>query len=757
MRFMLRLRALFLLLFALAAWSSLKAQQAELRTINLLPDSGPLDIFVADTIQPLAVNLEYGSASPVFPGPQGQATMIVTPSSLHGQTLAATTISISQSYRNDLLLLGSAGNIDITSLPFISSFQPSPDSVYVRLFHSDPNFGAIDVMMTDNAGAARPLATTSYKGVTDFVRIPRGHLELKLFASGASTAFADVAGNLGGGSFVTVFLTGSGSSLRVQAFTENNPGPQQPMIFFSPVIAPPPDPFKLRLVNLVDSSGAAVLALDTVVAPATSPVAYRGASAVISRPMGTHLLKTSGGISATGITQAFSSDSAYTAFWIGTRGAHELFIASRPVSLSSVPPDSVRVRLFNAVSDDQADVMVLWDTLMDDRAEGNFGYRTLTNYGMIPAGRIILRISNNGETYQGTTTLSGGSTVTLVVSGAKGSGTVAANILRDDDSSEQAALPMLRAVPNAQFRVVNVASLDSATVYVNHNQNSKEAFHRFESSAILDEIPAVDYTLQVAPQDSPLSAATLDQVLSVNVDTLRSFVIMDGAGGAQFTSLTLNSTLADLPPTGKAALRWVNAAPGIGNVGLDLQFSDNTTTAIPLAVGASTPFSNVATGKFKVSVTNAGPAPIALLEGSLTEQDVVTAFVTGRTSSTIKIYLMHETMEEGEDPMLPLTVPVESAVSGSGADLSARLSIAPNPASAYLTVHVAGDLVGIRGSVVVTDLLGVAVKSIRFDEAALAGGALRIGVADLPAGSYALQLHGADGALRATSRFTVVR
>jgi hypothetical protein len=751
-----RFRALVLFVFVVTACCSLRAQPSEFRVVNLLPDSGPLDVFVGDSILPRALNLDYGSASASFTGVTGASFFVANPSGQHGQPMLSTVVSGIAGYRTDLLMLGSSISADLEPLPFSLASTAGPDSLYVRVFHAAGSLTSLDYTLVDARGGSHPMPGNSYKSVSNFIAVPRGPLEVNVWQSGVVKPIADVSANLAGGSYVTIFLVGDAANLRVLGLIENSQLLQQPMTNFLKVTPPPPASFQARLINLVDSIGSASIRLDDSTSAMAEGVAYRGASAVARAAVGVHTVTASStGSQTRTLSLNFGTNFLYSMFWVGTKASHDLVVFNRLAALSTVAVDSVRIRILNAAPDLSTAYVNLIDAKTHFRSLPGIDYKAASSYLTLPAGRLIFRVGE-GASYQGAAMLPGGTDVTLILSGSTLAGTLGVNILPENDSTAQAPMPAFEPLGNGGIRILNVVSssaADSVTAYIDHldGENSL-VVHSMESGPIA-EIPTTSFALDFALDGGGVAQSALSRLLLPASDTLTSIVVMKGTGGNRLMTVDLISTAADIPPAGNVSLRFMNASPDVGAVNVHLKLADGSTGDLsgPIGYGQASSFQTYPTGSVQATITRSGGSSSAVVEGNL-DRPLVTAILTGMQSNgTLAVHLYDETSDPGENPMPTMTA--SAAVSEMVEAQATPLSLAPNPATSVLSVR-CGSMPG--GMLVVSDLLGREVKRLDLGEGGVSG-RLSLDVADLAPGSYLLRLVGADGAAAGSGCFTVVR
>lgn len=754
-------RALLLPLFmAVAFCSSLHAQQSGLRAINLLADSGPLDLFVADTMQPRAVNLPYGAASQIIGLSPGPTMVIGNPSGLRDQRLLNTSVDVAPGTLYDLMLVGTSANVDPTPLEFIPPAAVSPDSIYLRIVNASTSLATADYVFVAPGGGPMVLTGNAFKSATSFMLMPRGSVRLKVTAPNGGATYADMSANIAGGTYATIFISGPLNNLRVQILSEGNPGPQLPMTAMTPTPVVSTGTTRVRLVNLVTGSSSATLGDSVTSTTIVGGVPYRGASASVTTEAGLRTFTISAGSLVAHGTRYFSPDREYIVYVYGTEQAPGIALDS-VTGPGMISQDSAFVQIFYGLTGtDHPHVRIT------DRVFNPHGFLpsagAWSEWFRVPAGGVVVTVVGagaGGKDYQGFTNVPGGAYQEIVLSGAFGSEGFGGNVLRIRDTSQQPALPALTPIGSGYLRVINVAppKSDSVSIY-SDTAGSSGAYRLSYLSAgpMSRSLPAMGLTLKVAHNYAPVTASELDVPLTIKADTLTSVALIGGTGGALYRAIFLNAALADVPTTpGRMAIRFINAAPDAGSLDLNVKFSDgSSTTVTSLGYGEYTAIMPEPAGNVTVRIARAGTAgDLALLEGPLGANKLINAFIVGNVAdNTLGVRLQDETAMDGEIPLPALAAP--AAVPMTSAAPVASLDVMPNPASNLARLLVPATLGEIR-SVDIVDGFGRRVHHMEGGVAAGAGGTITLPVSGLASGAYIVELRGADRAVVAAARLVV--
>jgi hypothetical protein len=124
-------------------------------------------------------------------------------------------------------LLGVLGALGAISMMVWSGAGPASaqEPARVRVVHASPDAPAVDVYADD----ARVLTNVPYKGYSDYLPVPAGPHNFKVFATGADpasdTAVIDADATLEAGKDYTVVAVGLLANIEPAVFEDNNPAP----------------------------------------------------------------------------------------------------------------------------------------------------------------------------------------------------------------------------------------------------------------------------------------------------------------------------------------------------------------------------------------------------------------------------------------------------------------------------------------------------------------------------------------------------
>ena len=212
---------------AAAGLTFAKGREAEVRVVHASPDAPAVDVKVNGAVA--VPNLAFGSISGYASLPAGQYDVQVVPAGLNSPVVIDLTgdNAVNLFYNRDYTVVALNILSKIEPLLLVDNNNPAPRPfARVRFVHASPDAPAVDIAV---AGGPVLFGNIPFKGVGDYVEVPKGFYDLEVRLAGTKTVVLPLpAVKLEGGTTYTVFAmgfaAGNPSLHAVIAVDAENPG-----------------------------------------------------------------------------------------------------------------------------------------------------------------------------------------------------------------------------------------------------------------------------------------------------------------------------------------------------------------------------------------------------------------------------------------------------------------------------------------------------------------------------------------------------
>jgi Domain of unknown function (DUF4397) len=164
------------------------------RIINLSPGTGAIDSFVSN--YQAASNLGYSSATSYVQVSSGNHTVSISPS---GQDATILTKQVIDFYSlNNLTIFAVNPKASVAELVFYdNNSEPNPDDFKLRIVHTSPSSGVVDVYVTAPStpitNVPATLRNVSYQAASEYLQFAAGSYDVRFTTAGTKTVLADTA------------------------------------------------------------------------------------------------------------------------------------------------------------------------------------------------------------------------------------------------------------------------------------------------------------------------------------------------------------------------------------------------------------------------------------------------------------------------------------------------------------------------------------------------------------------------------------
>ncbi len=669
---------------------TVRAQQGDVRTVNLSPDSPALDFFIGDTTRVAVANLPYGSASASLTRTAGLHRLIATQTGMTMPRAIDAIVQLDTARRINVLAVNSFTQIEAFTIAFNLARQPVADSAYVRLVNGAAGLGGVDVRLKDASGAVRTFSAFSFKSNTQFFAIPPGETEVWFLTPGSGTIVKKFKGTVPGNIYASIIFSGQdGGSLKVHLLTETSTTLQNPMMELGSFVEPPAS--ALRVVHAVSDGPAIDIYLnDTIAAQFLN---YRDASpqvaldsgnysvgvTIAGQPLGNAVLNT---------TLDLNKDTAYMVVASGSLLGAKLNVLTLKRRMDMAATDStILLRLLHTGFDLDSLDFELTDAKGNVIRTNGLAFETWTGYSPISAGKLHVRVTRAGSSrpvFVGDGTLDPGSIVTVMVTQTGGVGHLHA-LIESDANAQQ---PMYEFMPTGRgaIRFVHVSPDAPSVEAFFYNDTLDKQLVNFRGASGLVNLDSGDVNVKVAAQGLGIGSAILSGDIAVKPLAITTLYAVGAIVDQTLDTLTLETSFADSPPQGKVSIRLLHACPDCGPLDVGMTFGTNPTQGYnDLAFKAHTEYVIVPSGRINVKLYENGAADSILdVSGSLEPDQVVTAVVSGRkTDGSLGVNLLFDASILDQRPMTLLS---NITTSVDRDEVAEGVTIAPNPAHGFATI-----------------------------------------------------------------------
>ena len=176
---------------------------AQVRLLNASPDTGPVDLYVAQYRE--AENIEFEQISEAASVPSVPFLIRIYPAGETDSPLIEQGVSFEQFREHSLVLSGMADDLELLEV-VSSGGGSSPSDAYVRFVHTSPDAGAMDFAIT---GGDVVHAGIEFRQSSDFFQLPGGTYDFVIRDAGETQTVVDVPGVwMQATRFYTIYLTG---------------------------------------------------------------------------------------------------------------------------------------------------------------------------------------------------------------------------------------------------------------------------------------------------------------------------------------------------------------------------------------------------------------------------------------------------------------------------------------------------------------------------------------------------------------------
>jgi len=211
--------------------------RGRLRLVHTSPDGPAVDAYLYNDTT-LTTGIAFRDASPaplVYPE---HLSIRIAPA---GMGIGAAVIDSSLEIRGDTLTtvfaVGTVADLTLGAvvLETIRADTPAPGTSHVRLLQACPDCGPLDIGITPGSGPTQGINAIVFRQSTEYLQIPPGPINVKIYADGGTDPILDVSGTLPSDEVVTAIVTGTvaGGSLGVNLLVDSQDGEQRPMILLT--------------------------------------------------------------------------------------------------------------------------------------------------------------------------------------------------------------------------------------------------------------------------------------------------------------------------------------------------------------------------------------------------------------------------------------------------------------------------------------------------------------------------------------------
>ena len=647
-----------------------RSQTGELRAIHLSPGAPGVDVYVGSETDPVAPNVQFGSASaaPVFPA--GSVDIRVTPAGNNAITVLNQTVPITAGQRLNVHAFNTLASIEAVATTFDLGSPTYADSAFVRIVHASPDVTNVDIRLSTSNGNQITLPNIPFKTVSQFYTLPVGDLKIELFAAGTQHRLLAVSGELSGDFYGTLFVSGLANDLTFHLLNETDANQQRPMPMLTAL-----GEANVRAVHLVADGPAVDLFIDNTTPPAVSNVAYRDASEDLLLEEGSYNIKigpTGLGLQGAVIDADIQpvADSGYVIYATGLVSTLDLAPVVLTRDINTAPSaGNALVRLLHASPVlDNVDITIT-DANDQSTTSTNLAFRTATEYSSFRAGKVSVQVAESGggkRIYSGTGTLVDGGVLTIIASGDPNDKSFKINLLVDSDNTAQVPMAELveTVVEEAFLRAVHlVDDQERVSLFVENKTPALFSDFSFRNATSLKALPSDEYNLKVVPEGQPLDNAFIDINETLSTNIAYTMCITGSVSGDDRLSILLSRDKNVAPESGKTLVRVLNASFQAGNLDIIMTTESGAQQALNgHEFRTASDYEEFPSEEIFIDVYPTGGArPILSASGFLPTDGIVTIIANGDPSENdFVLNLLVESDDAEQKPMLLLMAEVET-------------------------------------------------------------------------------------------------
>lgn len=743
---------------AILAPSVLDAQSM-MRVVHVLPGGTPLDAKIANTS--VATNLAFRDATSNVAVSANVLTEFFeagTSNRLTFKTYPTTTDKSYTIYMVGIPPKSLEAPVVVERLSSLTFFNGVGKLGVVNMA---PDAGDLDVVITDAKGQKKSFDGMSYKAARPYQDTNPGTFTVEVAQKGGAV-FYRATGNLPSEKAATIVITGRlavANEFKINMVTDNDDSEQRPIATLTPSLEN--KQAKYRVAQLVPDIAPVDVYVDNVRPAFATGLGWRNATELLVTGDGNRTIKLiSPGVKPDSTFQAvsgsLSADTIYTFLAIGTKATTtETFWLTHHVNLTP-SAGMAKFRLFHASIDaGQLDIKV---TKSDGNSfeRKNVEYKSLTESFDMPSGAVRIDVGPAGQppTISVAGMVAAGKIVTFAVTGRKSeAGEMGVNVIDESADAAQAPITLLEPVQEpvgeAKVRVVHLAAgFGAVDIFLDDETTPRVSGLAYREATVLSTFDAGDHQVKVGLAGTGTTVTTLP--VTLNADTAYT------AYAYSLTGTPLLTRAYDLAPTaGKALVRLLHVSSDAGALDFTLAASDGgKITQNSFAAGESTEYAEIAPGKITVDLAAEGGAVFYRGTGNVAAGDIITLAVSGvKTTSQLAVNVVDDKNEAEQKPLAALT---ETTGVDDESNLTATLSVAPNPTRSILGVRFnLAKAESVR--IALYDAIGNAVRSLDVPADGSGSHAVSVSTDGMAAGLYNLVMTGGNGAVIGVRPVMVVR
>jgi hypothetical protein len=193
------------MVLTLSAAAFARGNDARVRVVHASPDAPAVDVLVDGSVA--FENAPFTGITGYAPVPAGTYNVQVVPT---GATMPVVIDEdLSLFYNTDYTVVAVNFLSDIEPLVLVDKNTPTaPTKSTVRFVHASPDAPPVDIRVAN--GGPYLFTNVAFKGVGDYVTVPRGTYDLEVLVAGTDTVALELPNvMLDGGTTYTVFAVGS--------------------------------------------------------------------------------------------------------------------------------------------------------------------------------------------------------------------------------------------------------------------------------------------------------------------------------------------------------------------------------------------------------------------------------------------------------------------------------------------------------------------------------------------------------------------
>ncbi|MBU3113403.1 DUF4397 domain-containing protein [Clostridium lacusfryxellense] len=174
-----------------------------IRVFHASPNSPAVDVYANGNL--IVKGLTYGKLSQYIPVPSGNYNIKVYPSGQMTTPVINTNLYIPENTVTNIAAIGVLPNISLFPIQEPITAQTSGKSC-VRFIHLSPNAPAVDIKLADGTTVFNNVA---YKGITNYVNVPKGTYTFKVSPTGTNNVVLTVPNiELSSDNYYTIYAIG---------------------------------------------------------------------------------------------------------------------------------------------------------------------------------------------------------------------------------------------------------------------------------------------------------------------------------------------------------------------------------------------------------------------------------------------------------------------------------------------------------------------------------------------------------------------